>query len=79
MSDAPSLLDELRVQYEAARQSQHGHADVPGFEEINGQLRKAFRSNWDRAVRLSRKKRSTKQDSGTQASMSRFATARKSA
>jgi hypothetical protein len=43
MPDKPSLLDELRVQYEAARKSQHGHADVPGFEEIDGQLRKAFR------------------------------------
>src|SRR6266576_3308110 len=43
MSDHPSLLDELRAQYEAARQSPHEHADVPGFQEIDAQLRKAFR------------------------------------
>jgi len=43
MSDGPSLLEELRLQYEAARKSQHGHAEVPGFGEIDGQLRKSFR------------------------------------
>ena len=43
MSDNPSLLDELRAQYEAARRSLHEHADVPGFQEIDAQLRKAFR------------------------------------
>lgn len=43
MSDAPSLLEELRVQYEAARRSPHAHADVPGFQEIDAHLRKAFR------------------------------------
>ena len=43
MSDRPSLLDELRAQYEAARQSPHEHADVPGFQAIDSQLRKAFR------------------------------------
>ena len=43
MSDRPSLLDELRAQYEAARQSPHEHADVPGFQAIDAQLRKAFR------------------------------------
>src|SRR5947207_1896899 len=43
MSDNPSLLDELRAQYEAARRSPHEHADVPGFQEIDAQLRKAFR------------------------------------
>src|SRR5439155_11758721 len=43
MSDRPSLLDELRAQYEAARQSPHEHADVPGFQEIDAQLRKSFR------------------------------------
>ncbi|MGH8315218.1 MAG: hypothetical protein ACRETU_08710 [Steroidobacterales bacterium] len=37
-----SLLEELRIQYEAARKS-HDHADVPGFQEIDAQLRKAFR------------------------------------
>ena len=43
MSNAPSLLEELRVQYEAARKSAHVHADVPGFQEIDAELRKAFR------------------------------------
>jgi hypothetical protein len=39
----PSLLEELRSQYEAARASEHAHADVPGFQEIDAQMRKAFR------------------------------------
>ena len=43
MPDRPSLLDELRAEYEAARQSPHGHADVPGFQEIDAQMRKSFR------------------------------------
>ena len=43
MPQPPSLLEELRTQYEAARQSEHAHADVPGFEEINAQMRMAFR------------------------------------
>jgi hypothetical protein len=43
MSDRPSLLDELRTQYEAARQSPHERADVPGFQEIDAQMRKSFR------------------------------------
>ena len=43
MPDHVSLLEELRVQYEAARKSPHDHADVPGFKEIDAQLRKAFR------------------------------------
>ncbi len=38
-----SLLEELRVQYEAARKSPHDHADVPGFQEIDARMRKAFR------------------------------------
>jgi len=38
-----SLLDELRQQYEAARVSPHDHADVPGFQEIDRELRAAFR------------------------------------
>ena len=38
-----SLLDELRTQYEAARTSPHEHKDVPGFQEIDAQLRKAYR------------------------------------
>jgi hypothetical protein len=43
MPSQPSLLEELRMQYEAARKSPHEHADVPGFQEIDAQLRKAFR------------------------------------
>ena len=49
MPNQPSLLDELRTQYEAARQSTHEHADVEGFQAINARLRKAFR--WlDKAI-----------------------------
>jgi hypothetical protein len=33
MSQGVSLLDELRTQYEEARQSTHEHADVEGFQE----------------------------------------------
>jgi len=43
MPEPVSLLEELRVQYEAARVSPHEHADVPGFQEIDAQLRKAYR------------------------------------
>jgi hypothetical protein len=43
MPDRPSLLDELRVQYEEARQSTHQHADVETFQAIDARLRKAFR------------------------------------
>jgi hypothetical protein len=43
MPDHVSLLEELRVQYEAARTSPHAHADVPGYQEIDAQLRKAYR------------------------------------
>jgi hypothetical protein len=43
MPDRPSLLDELRTQYEAARQSTHDHADVETFQAIDARLRKAFR------------------------------------
>lgn len=38
-----SLLDELRTQYEAARQSTHDGADVESFQAIDARLRKAFR------------------------------------
>src|SRR6266550_4260182 len=41
--DRPSLLDELRTQYEAARKSTHEHADVESFQAIDTRLRKAFR------------------------------------
>jgi hypothetical protein len=43
MPDRPSLLDELRAQYETARQSTHEHADVETFQAIDARLRKAFR------------------------------------
>jgi hypothetical protein len=43
MANPVSLLDELRAQYEAARQSTHEHADVEGFQEIDARMRKAFR------------------------------------
>jgi hypothetical protein len=43
MPDHVSLLEELRTQYEAARTSPHEHKDVPGFQEIDAQLRKAYR------------------------------------
>src|SRR5258706_5409716 len=43
MPNRPSLLDELRTQYEAARQSTHEHADVESFQAIDARLRKAFR------------------------------------
>ena len=43
MPDRHSLLDELRTQYEAARQSTHEHTDVESFQAIDARLRKAFR------------------------------------
>lgn len=43
MPTGVSLLEELRAQYEAARKSPHEHADVPGFQEIDAQMRKSFR------------------------------------
>ena len=43
MPDRPSLLDELRTQYEAVRQSTQDHADVETFQAIDARLRKAFR------------------------------------
>jgi hypothetical protein len=43
MPDRPSLLDELRAQYEAARQLTHEHPDVESFQAIDARLRKAFR------------------------------------
>ena len=43
MSAAPSLLDELRVQYEASRKSHDRHDDVPDFQEIDRRMRTAFR------------------------------------
>jgi hypothetical protein len=43
MQNPPSLLEELRTQYEAARQSVPDHAEVEGFQEIDARMRKAFR------------------------------------
>ena len=42
MSTSPSILDELKTQYEAARTSTHTHDDVEGFEQINARLRRAY-------------------------------------
>ena len=43
MDKPGSLLDELRAQYEAARESTDEHADVESFQAIDARLRKAFR------------------------------------
>jgi hypothetical protein len=43
MDKPVSLLDELRNQYEAARQSTGPHAEVEGFQAIDARMRKAFR------------------------------------
>ncbi len=42
MSTSPSILDELRTQYEASRTSDHAHSDVEGYEQINKRMRKAY-------------------------------------
>ncbi len=42
MSTSPSILDELRAQYEAARVTHHDHSDVEGYEQINARMRKAY-------------------------------------
>jgi len=43
MNKRGSLLDELRTQYEAAREPSNEHGNVEGFQAIDGRLRKAFR------------------------------------
>jgi hypothetical protein len=43
MNKPASLLDELRTQYEAARQTTQDHANVESFQAIDARLRKAFR------------------------------------
>jgi hypothetical protein len=43
MDKPGSLLDELRVQYEAAHESTDEHASVESFQAIDARLRKAFR------------------------------------
>jgi hypothetical protein len=41
-ASSPSILDELRTQYEAARVSHHDRSDVEGYEQINARLHKAY-------------------------------------
>ena len=43
MNKPGSLLDELRTQYESARESTQEHANVESFQAIDARLRKAFR------------------------------------
>ena len=43
MPDRPSLLDELRTEYETARQVTRAHADIESFQQIDTRMRKAFR------------------------------------
>jgi hypothetical protein len=43
MATHVSLLDELRTQYEAARESTQERADIEGFQSIDARMRKAFR------------------------------------
>lgn len=42
MSTFPSILDELRSQYESARTSAHAHSEVEGYEKINERMHKAY-------------------------------------
>ena len=43
MNKRGSLLDELRVQYEAMRESTHEQGNVESFQTIDARVRKAFR------------------------------------
>jgi len=43
MPNPTSLLDDLRAQYESARQSTHPHTDVEAFQAIDARMRKSFR------------------------------------
>src|SRR5271157_4407454 len=43
MNKPASLLDELRVRYEALPESTDEHGDVEGFQAIDARLRRAFR------------------------------------
>src|SRR5271165_2070819 len=43
MNNPGSLLDELRVRYEALPESTDDHGDVEGFQSVDARLRKAFR------------------------------------
>ena len=43
MNNADSLLDELRVRYEAVQESTDDQGDVESFQAIDARLREAFR------------------------------------
>src|SRR5215472_18753185 len=43
MNKSGSLLEDLRTQYEAARDTAGPHADVESFQAIDARMRKAFR------------------------------------
>jgi hypothetical protein len=43
MDKPGSLLEELRTEYDAAREATASHADVEGFQAIDARMRKAFR------------------------------------
>jgi hypothetical protein len=43
MDKPGSLLEELRAEYDAARESTASHADVEGYQAIDARMRKAFR------------------------------------
>lgn len=42
MPTPPSILDELRVQYESARKTPDDHANVEGYQEIDKRMRRAY-------------------------------------
>ena len=42
MATSPSILDELRVQYESTRKTHDDHTEVEGYEAINKRLRHAY-------------------------------------
>ena len=43
MNNPDSLLDELRVRYEAVQESTEDSGDVESFQAIDARLREAFR------------------------------------
>ncbi len=42
MATTPSLLDQLRTQYEASRAATHEVSDIEGYQEINARMHKAY-------------------------------------
>ncbi len=42
MTTAPSLLDQLRLQYEASRTATHEVTDIEGYQELNARMHKAY-------------------------------------